>query len=112
MRNKEDFNTTLHRLKEPLDDFDREVEAVVATIPTPPFADFQRLVAQTRHRTRRRLAWADLLFLPVAVGFLGGVGLLIHQGYLLPVMTGYAFIGLGLPFIILWPPTAQKREVD
>lgn len=112
MQTEKELNTALHQLKEPLDAFGQEVDEMVAMSPSPPLDYFQRLVTQTRHRTRRQLVLENLLFLLIAFCFLGGVGLLLQKGYLLPVMVGYTSIGLFLPFVILWPPIAQKREVD
>ncbi|NLC52719.1 MAG: DUF5345 family protein [Firmicutes bacterium] len=112
MQTERDFNTALHQLKEPLDAFGQEVNEMVAMSPTPPLDYFQRLVTQTRHRVRRRLVLENLLFLLVAFCFLGGVGIVLQKGYLFPIMIVYAGIGLFLPFLNLWSPIAQKREVD
>ncbi|HHT06308.1 MAG TPA: YxlC family protein [Hydrogenispora sp.] len=112
MEKERELINAMNELKEPLDTFSQETERMAAAIPTPPLDHFQKLISQTRHRTRRQLVIESLLFLLVAFCFLGGVGFLLQKGYLLPVIAGYASIGWILPFVILWAPIAEKREVN
>lgn len=112
MKKERELITAMNEVKGPLDTFGQEVDAVVATIPTPPLDYFHQLVAQTQHATRRQRVWESLLFLLIACFFLVGVGFLLAKGYLRSILIAYTSIALGLPFLILWSPIHQEREVN
>ena len=112
MEKERELINAMNELKEPLDTFSQETERMAAAIPTPPLDHFQKLISQTRHRTRRQLVIESLLFLLVAFCCLGGGGCLLEYGCLWPGIAGSAGLGWILPFVILWAPIAEKREVN
>ncbi|NLY90341.1 MAG: DUF5345 family protein [Firmicutes bacterium] len=101
MKNETEFDQAIVPIKPALDAFDQEVEAMMATSSVPPLSYFQELVEQTQKTARRRAILETLLFPVVALLYLAGLGLLLQNGYAIPLMIGYAGVALFLPFVII-----------
>jgi len=112
MKNENELSQAIAPIKPSLDAYNREVEAMVTAAPVPPLPYFQQLVEEAQKTARRRAILETLLFPVVALLYLAGVGLLLQNGYLIPVMMGYAGVAFSLPFVILLAQPKQKKEVE